>query len=191
MDKPVAVDTYPFETLPDYLRPGLKIISIGLNPSLNSVRDGYYFATRQNRFWRALNASGLLDEPLPPGREAMQCLFERYGIGATDVVKRPSNSGSKLRAADYREWAPLLRQRLLVLQPCIAWFHGKQAYANYRRYAEAGGAAEIAWGAQPERIGSSRVFVTPNPSPANAVFSLEDITAWYRQLLAYRRKYCE
>ena len=48
------------KTLPDYLRPGLDIVSIGINPSLPSVREGYYFANPRNRFWRALNASGLL-----------------------------------------------------------------------------------------------------------------------------------
>jgi hypothetical protein len=32
------------KTLPDYLERGLEIISIGLNPSLPSVREGFYFA---------------------------------------------------------------------------------------------------------------------------------------------------
>jgi len=36
------------------------------------------------------------------------------------------------------------------------------------------------------RIGDSRVFVTPNPSPANAAFSLEDLTDWYARLARLR-----
>jgi len=39
---------------------------------------------------------------------------------------------------------------------------------------------------QPERIGDARVFVTPNPSPANAAFSLAVLTDWYRKLAALR-----
>lgn len=175
----------PDHTLPDYLRPGLDIVSIGLNPSLPSVREGFYFANPRNRFWRALNASGLVPVELTPGADAMEVLVSRYGIGFTDVVKRPTAGGGELRAADYREWAPVLRQRLLDYAPAIAWFHGKQAFANYLRYAEAVKPA-VEWGEQAYRIGSCRVFVTPNPSPANAVFSLDDLVYWYRQLVACR-----
>ncbi len=173
------------KTLPDYLRPGLDIVSIGLNPSLPSVRDGFYFANPRNRFWRALNASGLVAEELVPGMAAMETLFEKYGIGFTDVVKRPTAGGHALRAADYREWVPVLQDKLLMLSPRIAWFHGKQAYANYLKYGE-GIRPAIDWGEQPAASLECRVFVTPNPSPANAVYSLDELTDWFRRLAACR-----
>ena len=47
-----------FETLPDYLKPGLDIVFVGLNPSDYSVRKGHYFANPRNRFWAAFNRSG-------------------------------------------------------------------------------------------------------------------------------------
>jgi TDG/mug DNA glycosylase family protein len=175
----------PDHTLPDYLRPGLDIVSIGLNPSLPSVREGFYFANPRNRFWRALNASGLVPVELVPGVEAMEILVSQHGIGFTDVVKRPTAGGAELRAADYRVWAPLLKQRLLDCGPAIAWFHGKQAFGNYLKYAEAMKPV-IEWGEQDCRIGNCRIFVTPNPSPANAVFSLDDLVGWYRRLAARR-----
>ena len=124
------------ETLPDYLRPGLDIVSIGLNPSLPSVRAGFYFANPRNRFWRAVNASGLLQAPVQPGVEGMRILFERDGIGFTDVVKRPTAGGSELRAADYRAWAPVLKVKLAFVAPRIVWFQGKQACRHYLHYAE-------------------------------------------------------
>ena len=173
------------QTLPDYLVPGLDIVSVGLNPSTNSVKAGFYFATPQNRFWRALNATSLVAEPLEPGVAAMHILLERDHIGFTDVVKRPSSSGSVLRAADFRADAPRLHQKLLHYAARIVWFHGKVAYRNFLRYA--GFTEEPGdWGEQAVRIGQSRVFVTPNPSPANAQFSLEDIMQWYRRLAARR-----
>jgi TDG/mug DNA glycosylase family protein len=178
------------KTLPDYLRPGLDIVSIGLNPSLPSVRDGFYFANPRNRFWRALNASGLVTEVLDPGVAATGILFHRYGIGFTDVVKRPTAGGNELRAADYREWAPVLRQKIERYTPCVAWFHGKQAYMNYLRYAE-GLREKPGWGEQLFCIGKTRVFVTPNPSPANAAYSLDELGDWYRQLKAYSAKHRE
>jgi G:T/U mismatch-specific DNA glycosylase len=177
------------KTLPDYLREGLDIVSIGLNPSLYSVEAGFYFATSQNRFWKALNASNLVPEELTPGKEAMERLFNKYHIGFTDVVKRPSDSSSQLRSEDFREWAPVLRDKILHYEPRIAWFHGKLAYQNYLRYAE-GRKKNSDWGEQVSRIGKTVCFVTPNPSSANAAHPLEDLTRWYSALAALQARLC-
>ncbi|MEZ5542557.1 MAG: mismatch-specific DNA-glycosylase [Pseudomonadota bacterium] len=173
------------KTLPDYLRAGLDIVSIGLNPSLPSVRAGFYFANPRNRFWRALNASGLLAAPVEPGIDAMRIVATRDGIGFTDVVKRPTAGGGELRAADYRTWAPVLRAKLIAYQPRIAWFHGKLAFGNYLRYAE-DRRERIDWGLQAFTLGACRVFVTPNTSPANAAYTLDDLTEWMCRLAALR-----
>ena len=169
------------KTLPDYIRNDLRILSIGLNPSLPSVQAGFYFANPRNRFWRALQGSGLLEDDPGPGVEAMDILLERYGIGFTDVVKRPTAGGKDLLAADFREWAPRLETKLLRYQPAVAWFHGKVAYNNYLKHIGAG-QPNTDWGVQPYRVGQTRVFVTPNPSPANAAWSLDDLVGWYRRL---------
>ena len=41
------------DTLPDYLKEGLDIVFVGLNPSIYSVTEGHYFANPRNRFWAA------------------------------------------------------------------------------------------------------------------------------------------
>ena len=173
------------ETLPDYLREGLNFISIGLNPSLVSVEAGFYFANPRNRFWKALNASRLVNGTLEPSAAAMQELFDSYQIGFTDLVKRPTRMGKELKAADYREAAPLLREKLLAYKPGIAWFHGRETYRHYLKYAGEA-QAEIPWGAQKTLIGKTRIFVTPNPSPANAQYSLEDLIRLYNAMVSYR-----
>lgn len=173
------------QTLPDYLRPNLVFVSIGLNPSPVSVEAGFYFANPRNRFWQALNASRLVDERLEPGAAAMQRLFDKYQVGFTDLVKRPTRMGNQLRAADYREGAALLQARLLEFQPRIAWFHGQGTYKNYLKYAE-GKDLKVNPGVQRQYIGKSRVFVSPNPSPANAKFSLEDIVRSYNELVSFQ-----
>ena len=101
------------------------------------------------------------------------------------MVKRPTAGGHALRAADYREWAPRLQDKLEKCAPRIAWFHGKQAWSSYLRYT-GDQRQSLDWGAQPITIGEARVFVTPNPSPANAVYSLADLTDWYRRLGSFR-----
>ncbi len=171
------------DTLPDSLRPGLKLLSIGLNPSLPSVAAGFYFANPRNRFWKALNASSLLSAPVNPGPAAMQQLLERESLGFTDLVKRPTRGAAELRVQDYREGAPGLRALIERYQPQCAWFHGKLAYRHFVRFAGLDAHA-CAWGLQRQGIGATRIFVTPNPSPANAAFSLEVLVDWYNRLAA-------
>ena len=96
------------ETLPDYLQPGLDIVLIGLNPSSISVREGHYFANPRNRFWTALNLSGLVPIQLSPSLD--QQLMD-HGIGLTDLIKRPTSQASGLNVSDYREGAPILKAR--------------------------------------------------------------------------------
>jgi TDG/mug DNA glycosylase family protein len=172
-------------TLPDYLKPGLRLVSIGLNPSIPSLAAGVYFANPRNRFWRALNESGLAGAVGKPSADEVRRLFDELGIGFTDVVKRPTRGGSELRAADFRRDAPLLKRKLERFRPAVAWFHGKQAYRYYLQYAEGVANAKPDWGAQSRKTADCRVFVTPNPSPANAAYSLEDLVRWYRKLAAY------
>ena len=99
------------ETLPDYCRDGLFFMSIGLNPSPISVEAGYYYANPRNRFWKALNGSRLAEVQLEPGTAAMDKLFTKYNIGFTDLVKKPTRMGKELRVADYREGAPVLKEK--------------------------------------------------------------------------------
>ncbi len=169
-------------TLPDYLKRGLDIVFVGINPGAYSAQVGHYFATPRNRFWQAINRSGLLSEPLGPETDYKAL---EQGIGFTDVVKRPSNSAASLKAADYRKWAPILKERILMYEPQIVCFHGVTGYRNYLKYVESI-TARPKLGLQELSIGKSRVFVVPNPSPANANYSLEDLVGWYRKLRELR-----
>ena len=167
-----------FVTLNDYLRPGLDIVFVGLNPSQYSVEVGHYFANPRNRFWAALNRSGLVDRDMTPQDDATLLDFS---IGFTDVAKRPTRQGSGLNAADFRRWAPVLKEKLLRYNPRIACFHGVTGYAAYLKYAE-GITERLVLGLQQRQIGAINVFVVPNPSPANAKFSLDDLVCWYKRL---------
>ena len=166
------------KTLPDYLAPGLDVVFVGINPGVRSAEVAHYFATPANRFWPAVNRSGLFPEPL--SAEDDRRVLE-FGVGLTDVVKRPSTSASKLRVADYRRWAPVLREKLERFAPSIVCFHGVTAYRGYLKYAE-GVEDRPQLGLQRRPLGASEVFVVPNPSPANAVYSVDDLAAWYRRL---------
>jgi TDG/mug DNA glycosylase family protein len=183
---------YPFVTLPDYLARALDLVFIGINPGSWSVARGHYFARTTNRFWPAFSRSrlsapirrALRVERLGPEHDA--ALLE-FGIGFTDVVKRPSPNAAGLTPRDFEEWAPRLAARLRRLQPRIACFHGITAYAPFARIV-LGGDEAPSLGLQQATIGATRLFMVPNPSPANAHFTVDDQAKWYDALAAVVRR---
>jgi TDG/mug DNA glycosylase family protein len=104
------------------------------------------------------------------------------GIGFTDVVKRASGNAAELDHQDFAKWAPRLLGKLRRAAPRVACFHGLTAYRPFLALALQEGERAPALGPQPEVIGPTRLFVVPNPSPANAHFTLADQAAWYDRL---------
>ena len=175
------------ESLPDYLADGLDIVSIGINPSRYSVERGFYFARPGNRFWPTLNASGLVPEKLDPGIAAIGTLFNRYRIGFTDVVKRATARAEELDDSDFEKGTRLLKRKLERYQPLIAWFHGKTGFDRFLRTAMRL-KRPTALGLQPEGIGTTRIFVTPNPSGVNPAANPKALLPWYRELAQLRER---
>jgi TDG/mug DNA glycosylase family protein len=180
---------HAFETLPDYLRAGLALVFVGINPGVNSVVRGHYFASPWSRFWPAFSRSrlgarvrrGLGVRALGPEHDA---LLMDFGIGFTDVVKRPTTNAAGLTPRDFARWAPRLRQRLRRAAPRVVCFHGVTAYGNFLRFA----LGQPRWptlGPQAECLGPTRIFVVPNPSGANAHFLAADLTRWYDRLASF------
>lgn len=189
---PAARDRYPFPTLPDYLGPHLRLVFVGINPGLYSVQRGHYFARPTSRFWPAFSRS-ILSEPIRRalrlaalGPEQDAALL-RFGIGFTDVVKVPSRSAAELTPEIFREWAPRLLRRLVKHQPRVACFHGLTGFRPFVQFALNRDAAGIVLGAQPLTVGRTRLFVAPNPSPANAHFKIQDQIKWYDRLAEFLR----
>jgi len=172
------------DTLPDYLAPGLRLLSVGINPSLRAVREGFYFPNPQNRFWPALNASGLLAAPVAPGPAAMTLILARDRIGFTDLCKTASSMAHYLRAADYRTGAQRLAQVIGECRPPLLWFHGATAYRAFCRHVLTQQDV-VTPGLQPQTFAGARIFLSPNPSPANARYSLDLLIASYRRLATY------
>jgi TDG/mug DNA glycosylase family protein len=177
-------------TLPDLLRPGLDLVFIGINPSVYSTEQGHYFARKTNRFWPAFSRS-VLSEParralgvdlLEPSHDAM--LLD-HGIGFTDVVKRPTTRADELDPREFITATHDLMIKLEMFRPRIACFHGMMGYRPFVRI-HAPTLPKPELGEQPLRVGRTRLFVIPNPSPANAHASPAAQTAWYDRLAAAR-----
>jgi TDG/mug DNA glycosylase family protein len=122
---------------------------------------------------------GLGTDVLGPAHDGVLLTF---GIGFTDVVKRVSSNAAELDASDFEKWTPRLLQKLRRLAPRVACFHGLTAYRPFLALALGGEGRVPALGLQPELVGVTRLFVVPNPSPANAHFTPADQAAWYDRL---------
>ncbi|MCY3783360.1 MAG: mismatch-specific DNA-glycosylase [Chloroflexi bacterium] len=170
------------KTLPDYLEPGLDIVFVGINPGEYSAKTGRYYARKSNRFWCAVNQSGLFGEPLDS--ESDYRVLE-YGIGLTDVVKRPTRSASDLTISDYREAAPILKNKIRCFRPLIVCFQGMEGYRYFLEYGE-GVKSRPKPGLQPRLLEHSRVFLVPNPSREARGYTLEDLVSLYRRLRVLR-----
>jgi TDG/mug DNA glycosylase family protein len=174
-------------TVPDHLGPGLDILSIGINPSLYTVEHGFHFARPGNRFWPTFIAAGIVPVKLTPGKEAVETLFREHGIGFTNIVARATARADELDEDDYRLGARALKRKLLRHQPRIAWFQGTSAFQKYLEHAQ-GVKRKVQSGLQPELIGKTRVFVSPNPSGANPAANPKLLLPWYVELKRLRKR---
>ena len=95
------------------MRPGLRAVFVGINPTPVSVQRRHYYQGRHGRtFWRRLQESGLAAD-LPAGHEDERAYA--LGFGFADVVRRPTRRSDELSGQELREGVPKLVDRLLVL----------------------------------------------------------------------------
>ena len=153
-----AVIQTVMRTLPDYLRKGMKLVIVGSNPGEQSARVGHYYAGRNNMFWPLLYDSGVVPEPLQYRDDKR--LIE-FGIGMTDMVKRPTRGIEELERQEFAEGRVLLGQKLEQFSPRIIAFNGKLVYEKFAQRA-------CKLGLQKETIYGARVFVLPSTSGQNA-----------------------
>jgi TDG/mug DNA glycosylase family protein len=150
--------------LPDYLRPGLDLVFVGINPGTRSAATGHHYAGPGNHFWPLLFESGLVDEPLTYERDARTL---EWSIGLTNMVARSSPSITDLSLDELRAGAEVLRAKLLRYRPRIACFNGKRIFEVF-----AGHACEF--GLQHDRLGDTQLFVMPSTSARTASYQRPD-----------------
>src|SRR5580765_7922041 len=84
--------------LKDRIASDLRVLFVGINPSVRSALTGHHFAGYSNRFWKLLNDSGLSPEPITFEDDVR--LTDR-GLGITNLIARPSPGINDLKPAEY------------------------------------------------------------------------------------------
>jgi TDG/mug DNA glycosylase family protein len=164
-----------WEPLRDRIRPGVRLLFVGINPGVRSALTGHHFAGFSNRFWRLLYESRLV--PYPIAYQDDDRLPE-FGYGITNIVARPTPGIDSLLPHEYIEGRVRLRRKILRYRPALVAMVGVTVFRAM--YPDRRGA--VAPGLQPERIGRSAVFVLPNPSGRNANFTYAEMLAAFRDL---------
>ena len=174
--------------LTDRIKPGVRVLFVGINPGVRSAQTGHHFAGFSNRFWKLLTESRLVPEPITYQDDAR---LPEFGFGITNLIARPSPGIDDLSPIEYVEGWKTLERKIRRYKPewvalvGITLFRAiepllvTEMMSLPRRSgvaAKAGrsGVAAKA-GSQPARIHGARVFVLPNPSGRNANFSYAEM----------------
>ena len=158
--------------LPDFLRPGLDLVVVGINPGTKSAATGHHYAGPGNHFWPLLYESGLVSERLSYAED--QRVLE-WGIGLTNMVDRPSASISDLSLDELRDGAVRLRAKIDQYEPRVTCFNGKRIYEVFAAHT-------CTFGTQPERVGDSIIYVMPSTSARTASYQRADKLRYFQDL---------
>jgi double-stranded uracil-DNA glycosylase len=162
-------------TLPDLVAPGLRVLVVGINPSLWSGWSGYHFGRPSNRLWTTLHEAGFTPRRLAP-EDTAELLAA--GIGITNLVARSTARADELDDDEIRAGVPRLRSLVQTWRPRAVAVLGVSAY----RVAFARPKAAV--GRQPEPLEGALLWVLPNPSGLNAHYQQPALTAEYAALRA-------
>jgi TDG/mug DNA glycosylase family protein len=138
-------------TLPDHLRKGMKLVIVGCNPTESSARVGHYYAGRDNQFWPILYEGGVVPEPFDYHDDKRVIEF---GIGLTDLVKRPTKTTAELTREDFAEGRIVLSQKLGEFAPHVVAFNGKIVYEQFAQ-------RKCKFGIQKQMLYGAKVYVLP------------------------------
>ncbi len=148
---------------------GLRLLTVGLNPSLYAADAGVGYARPGNRFWPALIAAGIVTRDRDPVHA-----LRVHGIGMTDVVKRATVGAKEIDAAEYRSGIARVERLVRWLAPasvCMVGLSGWRAAVD----------ADARPGLQEHRFGGRPVYVMPSTSGANAHAQLPDLVDHLRR----------
>jgi double-stranded uracil-DNA glycosylase len=160
--------------LKDRIRPGVRVLFVGINPGVRSALIGHHFAGHSNRFWKLLFDSGLVPERIQAEDDDR---LPELGYGVTNLVPRATPGIDSLKPVEYAAGLHGLRRKVRRFKPEIVALVG---VSLYRAIFMKKGA--VALGVQHESFEGARVFVLPNPSGRNANFSYAEMLTAFRRL---------
>ncbi|VDB87785.1 unnamed protein product [Peniophora sp. CBMAI 1063] len=119
-----APETYAhLNGLPDHLGFELDVLFCGINPGYKSAESGAHYAHPANHFWRCLHQGGFTPTRISPSDGYL--LPEKYNIGLTNIVERPSAEAKELSKAEIEASVQALLDKVRCHRPRVVCFVGK------------------------------------------------------------------
>jgi TDG/mug DNA glycosylase family protein len=170
------------QRLTDHIRPGVRILFVGINPGLRSAATGHHFAGHSNRFWKVLFESKLVPEPLTHQDDWR---LPDWGLGLTNIIQRPSAGIDVLKPREYVAGRKRLIATVKRYRPHVVALLGVTIYRTLFPEYRTG---RISLGLQDETLADCPVFVLPNPSGRNAHYSYRTMLMSFRALRSATNK---
>lgn len=161
------------KTVPDVIAKGLTVLFCGINPGLYTAAIGHHFGRPGNRFWPALHSGGFTARLLDPSEK--QDLL-KLGYGITNLVSRATARADELTAEELVAGAKVVTRKVRRYRPRFV------AVVGISSYRIAFDRPRAVLGLQPETIGSTKIWVLPNPSGLNAHYQPLDLARVFREL---------
>jgi TDG/mug DNA glycosylase family protein len=102
-----------------------------------------------------------------------------FGLGLTDLVKRPTDSAAEVRGDEFAIGRQVLADKIARVQPLIVCFNGLTGYQQFFQ-------APTQPGRQTRRLHGALVFVLPSTSARNAAYPRQVVLEYFRDLCALR-----
>jgi TDG/mug DNA glycosylase family protein len=185
---------YRLPPLRDRIRPGVRVLFVGINPGVRSALTGHHFAGYSNRFWKLLYEAGLVPEAVTYVDDDR---LPDWGYGITNVVARATPGMTDLRREEYAAGARVLLQKIRRYRPAVVALIGVTVWRALLEALDAPRARirPVELGLQDTaELGDvfarrfpreTRIFVLPNPSGRNANYSYEEMLDAFRSLKTY------
>ena len=166
----------PLPRLRDRIRPGVRVLFVGINPGVRSAVTGHHFAGYSNRFWKLLYDARLVPDPISYLDDDR---LPEWGFGITNIVPRPTPGIDTLATVEFVEGRTRLRRKIARYRPQVVALVGVTVF---RAMFPEKRNAPVVLGAQLEQINNTTTFVLPNPSGRNANYSYAEMLAAFRDL---------
>lgn len=170
------LETFKNRTVPDLLPDPLRLLFVGINPSLWTAATGAHFARPGNRFYPALYRAGITDTLIDASHgytEPDLAQLTGRGIGNSNICPRATARADELSREVLLAGAQRLNTLVAERRPRVVAVLGITAYRAAFNLPKARlGKQESPWP-------GVELHVAPNPSGLNAHHGLDDLAVAY------------
>ncbi len=155
--------THPIEPL---FNEHSRVLILGSFPSVKSREEMFFYGHAQNRFWQVISA--IFKEPVPKSIEEKKELILSHSLALWDVIASCEIVGSSDSSIKNVKANDL--NRILSFAKIEKIFvNGKTAKKYYDKYIK--------------NIIGREAICLPSTSPANAMWSIDELTEEYKQII--------